>query len=161
MRQRVQTRIPFPTEEEMYEALNPYWNDSFGYYLPHQGWWPIVLDTHRQLKVISNEYRIHQIKEKFGGLRYYFSMPDQECYDKAQEIIKEAEVRAAGTCEYCGGPGKLRCIGRWYHTTCDSCSLNDIIKYAIIVTESWADQKPMGDPIYDLRGVLGIVDDDA
>lgn len=39
-------------------------------------WFPIIEATHEALEELIPGYNISQIKEKFGGLRYYFSYPD-------------------------------------------------------------------------------------
>lgn len=65
-----------------------------------------------------------QVKEKFGGLRFYMSA----CNDDVEKAIREAEGEAAITCEICGASGKLRKPG-WMSTWCDKCSAlntNDI-----------------------------------
>ncbi len=36
------------------------------------GWWPIVIALDEQIAKQAPDYQIHQIKEKFGGLRYYW-----------------------------------------------------------------------------------------
>jgi hypothetical protein len=41
-----------------------------------EGWYKLVLDCHNEIVRIDPEYRIHQIKEKFGALRYYCELSD-------------------------------------------------------------------------------------
>lgn len=55
-----------------------------------------------------------QVKEKFGGLRFYYSGGD----DVVDGMVRMAESWAANTCETCGKPGKLR-GGGWLYTACD------------------------------------------
>jgi hypothetical protein len=55
-----------------------------------------------------------QIKEKFGGLRFYYDGGDE----KIQGMVRMAESWAAHTCEECGAPGKMR-NGGWIRTLCD------------------------------------------
>lgn len=57
---------------------------------------------------------VHQIKEKFGGLRFYADGTDEFC----EGVIRMAEAMADITCEYCGKPGKHR-SGGWVKTLCD------------------------------------------
>lgn len=57
---------------------------------------------------------IHQIKEKFGGLRFYYDGGDDQVYG----MVQMAEVWAGHTCETCGERGKLR-HGGWVRTLCD------------------------------------------
>lgn len=59
-------------------------------------WYPIIRDTHEQLDHLISGYNIAQIKEKFGGLRYYIDMPEavgDEEREQVYAIIREAEAR--------------------------------------------------------------------
>lgn len=58
---------------------------------------------------------IAQIKEKFGGLRFYVSSTS----DENHAIISFAEQMASRTCEVCGAPGTIR-GGNWMKTLCDT-----------------------------------------
>lgn len=77
-----------------------------------KGWHKLIDDT---LGKLSQECRLFQVKEKFGGLRVY--------YEKGNEsdlkVVEEAEEKASITCEVCGAPGKMRCHGGWLHVACD------------------------------------------
>jgi hypothetical protein len=55
-----------------------------------------------------------QIKEKFGGLRFYV----QAATDKHYNYISFAESMSYRTCEQCGAPGKTYTDG-WHKTLCD------------------------------------------
>ena len=55
-----------------------------------------------------------QVKEKFGGLRFYYDGGD----DVIDGMVRMAESWAANTCETCGRPGKLRGHG-WLYTACN------------------------------------------
>lgn len=55
-----------------------------------------------------------QIKEKFGGLRFYYNGGD-EFVDGAVQLAEAICIR---TCETCGAPGKLSATG-WIKTTCE------------------------------------------
>lgn len=58
-----------------------------------------------------------QIKEKFGGLRFYIGGAN----DIQHEIISFAEDLSYSICEWCGNPGEKR-GGGWLRTLCDSCA---------------------------------------
>ena len=58
---------------------------------------------------------IAQIKEKFGGLRYY---ADGDIDEQMDGMIDFAESLSYTICEDCGAPGKLR-SGGWMRTLCD------------------------------------------
>jgi len=55
-----------------------------------------------------------QIKEKFGGLRFYYHGGD----DYISGLVSMAESWAANTCETCGATGRMR-TGGWIRTLCD------------------------------------------
>ena len=55
-----------------------------------------------------------QVKEKFGGLRFYV----QAATDKHYSYISFAESMSYRTCEECGAPGKTYTDG-WHMTLCD------------------------------------------
>jgi hypothetical protein len=55
-----------------------------------------------------------QVKEKFGGLRFYV----QAATDKHYQYISFAESMSYRTCEQCGAPGKRYTDG-WHQTLCD------------------------------------------
>lgn len=57
-----------------------------------------------------------QVKEKFGGLRFYVDNSD----DYVKGAIQVAELMSVRTCEQCGSPGKpIR--GGWVKTLCSPC----------------------------------------
>jgi hypothetical protein len=78
------------------------------------GWYDIVLDLDKQLAKIDPNYEIHQVKEKFGGLRFYCSLETKE----ANDLIRLAEKKAYKTCEICGKPGSPKTVGGWTNTFC-------------------------------------------
>jgi hypothetical protein len=80
------------------------------------GWHRIVLDLDDALAKLDPNYEVHQVKEKWGGLRYYCSLDTPE----AIALIEAAEVKAAATCESCGAPGRL-VHGSWMRTLCSKC----------------------------------------
>jgi hypothetical protein len=57
---------------------------------------------------------IAQIKEKFGGLRFYYDGGD----DEISGMVRMAEAWADHTCEDCGNKGERR-SGGWIRTLCD------------------------------------------
>jgi hypothetical protein len=58
--------------------------------------------------------RVAQIKEKFGGLRFYYDGGDERIFG----MVIMAESWAGRTCETCGNKGKQR-GGGWIRTLCD------------------------------------------
>lgn len=91
------------------------------------GWQPIIEKLHSQLLDLDPGYQILQIKEKFGGLRYYFSgskdyPADPDTYEQMTRLVDEAELESIRTCEDCGNDGCEQSIGGWWRTLCDGCA---------------------------------------
>lgn len=91
------------------------------------GWYPLMVATDRQLTRLDPRYRVHQIKEKFGTLRYYCQAsgddPDPELLDAMDAITDAAERASATICERCGRPGILHRSRRgWVKTLCATCA---------------------------------------
>lgn len=87
------------------------------------GWLPIIQDLSGKIEPLilndEDEYRhiyAVQVKEKYGGLRFYMSVSN----DAIDKLIDEAEEACAITCERCGKPGELTGT-RWYQTLCKEC----------------------------------------
>jgi hypothetical protein len=83
-----------------------------------EGWHQLVVDCDRELSLFDPHYKIIQVKEKFGGLRYYIK-PSATCYEQRRlsDILLKYEEIAAKTCEATGKPGVLmKSIGGWYKT---------------------------------------------
>ena len=73
----------------------------------HLDWVNREKETVRQVVAV-------QVKEKFGGLRFYYEGGDAV----VGGMVRMAESWAANTCEFCGNPGKPR-KGGWIRTLCD------------------------------------------
>lgn len=78
------------------------------------GWWGILTNLTLVLEKIAPGFAVHQIKEKFGGLRYYTTaLPNL-----GHTLVSWAENQSERTCEICGDYGELRTVG-WWKTSCD------------------------------------------
>lgn len=66
------------------------------------------------------EFKAEQVKEKFGGLRFYTSGGNQEI----GRLVSEAERRSYKICEDCGSEENVTCEGRphWVTTLCNTCA---------------------------------------
>jgi predicted HicB family RNase H-like nuclease len=74
----------------------------------------LLVETLNALVAIQPDITVSQVKEKFGGLRFYYSFNS----DQAENIVREAERRSTQICETCGAPGKLGARGGWWSTRC-------------------------------------------
>jgi len=103
------------------ESLRAKFAEGWSNYIEvDEGWYQIVLDCDAELTALDPDYSILQIKEKFGGLRYYFR-PSEKCdkltFLKMKDVIYKYEKLARQTCEATGKPGvMMRSIGGWYKT---------------------------------------------
>jgi len=116
--------------KDMHEAYPGMFDSPYGGFAVGPGWWLIlkILCNHIHYHVKwKNEQRdkygrgdgcpavtVLQIKEKFGGLRFYYEGGD----NTIDGMVRMAESWAAHTCEECGNPGKSRNSG-WIRTLCD------------------------------------------
>jgi hypothetical protein len=91
------------------------------------GWWPIIetlcanIQSHtdwwnknHETRPVVEQVVVEQIKEKFGGLRFYYSGGD----DTVAGMVRMAEAWADIACEECGAAGTRR-SGGWIRTLCD------------------------------------------
>jgi hypothetical protein len=91
------------------------------------GWWPIIeklcdniqhhtdwWNRNRETRPVVEQVVVEQIKEKFGGLRFYYQGGD----DTIAGMVRMAEAWADHSCEECGSPGTRR-SGGWIRTLCD------------------------------------------
>ena len=110
-------------------------NENYAFASCGNGWKEIIRNTDEKLKYIDPEYTIAQIKEKFGGLRYYFDQ-SFESYDDVRreimdDIVRAAEYEASRTCELCGASKasdkvEIRVHKYFYFGYCQSCADNYI-----------------------------------
>lgn len=93
-----------------------------GMIYPPFGWVELVLNLDAELSHVVPDYEIAQVKEKFGGLRFYiesFGIPrDDPRYDIARELIREAEEQSFHICQVCGEPGEINTDG-WHRVLCE------------------------------------------
>lgn len=75
------------------------------------------------------KYRISQIKEKYGTLRWYDFGNTKEGY----EILRKYEDLSARTCIQCGKPATRITTG-WIAPYCDDC-IDDALEYSVPISE--------------------------
>lgn len=82
------------------------------------GWSTILTRLIADLEPLGWNGTVMQVKEKFGGLRFYIGCGSSEIFDR----IDQAEDESLKTCEACGRPGELRSNGGWLKTLCPHCA---------------------------------------
>lgn len=66
------------------------------------------------------DYRVFDIKEKYGTLRWYDQGVPQSCYDATQKVIDETEDRSFDVCPICGKKAVVQTKG-WIGQYCKDC----------------------------------------
>ena len=113
--------------KKMEERFPKMFAQPYGGFAVGEGWWPILealcanIQQHIDWQNMNHEKHpvveqvvVEQIKEKFGGLRFYYQGGD----DNVHGMVRMAESWAANCCEECCAPGKRR-DGGWIRTLCD------------------------------------------
>jgi hypothetical protein len=118
-------------EQRMKEKYPKMFSQSYGGFAVGPGWWPILEalcdQIHHHVEWKQNQLEkyqrgegcpdvvVTQIKEKFGGLRFYYDGGD----NTVDGMVRMAESWAHRSCEECGAPGKSR-EGGWIKVLCDT-----------------------------------------
>ena len=97
--------------EEKYPKM---FAEPYGGIAVDAGWWPIIEslcgqiqhytdwnNKNHELRPVVPQTIVRQIKEKFGGLRFYYDGGDEG----VAGMVRMAEAWAEHTCEECGAPG--------------------------------------------------------
>lgn len=82
-----------------------------------KGWGKLLEDLVSDLEKLGWDGNVYQVKEKFGGLRFYIEAGTDEIYSR----IGKAEEESYTICEFCGKPGKVR-KRAWIKTLCSKCN---------------------------------------
>lgn len=85
-----------------------------GWFGVGEGWYGIIKDMIAELVEFGWDKRVSQVKEKFGGLRFYI----ENTPEGANGILIKYEALSYSICETCSEAGSLR-KGGWMKTLCD------------------------------------------
>ncbi len=134
------------SEEDRYEAFAKRMEEKYpkmfaepyGGFAVGTGWWPIIeslcanIQSHtdwwnknRETRPVVEQVVVEQIKEKFGGLRFYYTGGD----DQISGMVRMAEAWADHSCEECGAPGTSGGKG-WIKTLCPTHRAEADARYA-------------------------------
>jgi Zn finger protein HypA/HybF involved in hydrogenase expression len=122
-RKALQGKYRFLTPTDLMEGLM-----AFGFECA-DGWLDILEDLFENInKIVERdnliEFQVVQVKEKFGRLCVY----TRNTHKEIEQLIREAEKKAAVTCEDCGAKGETQEIGHWYRTQCPVCHSKRLAK---------------------------------
>lgn len=90
------------------------------------GWGSLLRSLVVDLLVMGWDGSIVQVKEKFGGLRFYINVVESDIFDKVHKRIGKAEKESEKTCEICGTRGKQVTIRYYIQTLCKKHELEAI-----------------------------------
>jgi len=120
-------KIPISGEAkkaEIRDELSPWFADGFAGFYPPYGWLDLVQETHEHLVGVAPNYRINQVKEKFGVLCYYVdanTIPPQH-REACHNYLKRQNDLSRTICQNCGaGEATIHEIG-YIATLCDHCA---------------------------------------
>ena len=114
-------------EKRLTEKYPAMFSQPYGGVACGAGWWPIIeslcanIQSHinwwnknHEKHPVIEQVVVMQIKEKFGGLRFYYEGGD----DVIGGMVRMAESWADKTCEICGVPATKKTTG-WIKNVCD------------------------------------------
>ena len=109
---------------DKYPLCFPKGEPCCGFYIGY-GWWPRIKKLCEDITEVLNHskcsgFMVDQVKEKFGGLRFYVSNDN----DEIKSLIYEAESDCSKICETCGKEGSTNNTpeGKWIKTLCPECA---------------------------------------
>lgn len=113
------TGEPIPEEELDYKStwwdeIPVGWAKAFGEQMCDE-----LLEILKKADYVD-EYKIIQIKEKFGMLRWYDNGVPNSIWEEYEDWLDKYEVMSEKTCIVCGAPATHMTTG-WIMPVCDSC----------------------------------------
>lgn len=116
------------TKDQIKEEFTGWYDGCYCGWDNLYGWNEIIWNLCHELKQILEKnntplssFVVAQVKEKFGGLRFYYDLDAPRNSELAEEIfdaVNAAEKKSYKVCLNCGEPG-VRRDTRWITTLCD------------------------------------------
>lgn len=105
---------------------NLFINDSFDGFWVDDSWYDLIYKLSEDINKIilkspkhkQEQFYVTQVKNKFGGLRYYTS----NSHPEINEIISEAENKSYDICYGCSGTLEKEAKRSWNDNHCVKCS---------------------------------------
>jgi hypothetical protein len=92
----------------------------FGFEI-NDGWLPLIeqlsYDIEQALKKDPCEFQVTQVKEKYGGLRFYYFGGN----DEISKLVDKAEDESYKICEKCGSGDNVTQTKGWIVSLCKRC----------------------------------------
>ena len=89
-----------------------------------EGWFPLIEELCCKIEKVLDksgikdieEFEVVQVKEKWGGLRFYYGGFSNKEID---DLVDEYEEKSVKTCEVCGEKGTIIESHHWYMARCE------------------------------------------
>lgn len=88
----------------------------------YDGWLKMVSDLTLDLRSITEHFTVLQVKEKFGGLRFYYELPNHLPEIDRQKFRDRVDLAESGSffvCGTCGTTDDVSQLGM--RPVCDTC----------------------------------------
>ena len=95
--------------------MPPGWKTAFGERLCDE-----ITEILKEYNYLD-KYRVVQVKEKFGQLRWYDNGSPDGAYEKINDVLAKYEHLSERTCVMCGKPATKISTG-WISPYCDECA---------------------------------------
>jgi hypothetical protein len=83
------------------------------------GWESLIRELSQKILELDPDCVAVQVKEKFGGLRFYTGPTTNEVFD----LIQKYEGKSLKICENCGSDKNVKRVGTgWIYTRCPDCA---------------------------------------
>lgn len=114
-----------PELQEKIFALKPEWFEDLQYGVEcGDGWFDLIRDLTVKLLALEEEepnnfthFKVSQIKQKLGGLRFYIDCSRLEHTYRINALITSHEHKSYDVCEICGKEAKVRTL-KYVQTLC-------------------------------------------
>lgn len=107
-----------PAIQKMVARIDPGWPSLIDV---NPGWFPLLERLDVTLAELAPNYRVQQVKSKFGSLSFSAS-PSNDPYDYNEafnDAIRTVEWASIEVCEICGAQARQYVIRMWVWTVCD------------------------------------------
>lgn len=88
------------------------------------GWFDLIDTLCETIKELDVETTAVQVKEKYGGLRFYhdgLKADEERRQERAFGTIQMAQNMSFNICESCGNSAELHQQSGWYQVRCEDC----------------------------------------
>ena len=111
---------PIDSKDLLTKLFTRFENSPAIYFSIGPGWFHLLADLHEKLFHLDPNYTIFQIKEKFGGLRFYASFYNISPISEkiAFDLIAYAESKSLYICEICSNYGYVSEHKHWLSARC-------------------------------------------